>query len=111
MAIDSITSASSDAITGADGNAAGRLFPRRRILTIATVALAVALAAVGLARTVQSLAAQWGWPLDCPRNWPLSMFSLKIPGIHTPPAQWCVALAVLAGFFILVRWHLHPKGT
>ena len=107
MAIDWITPASGHAITGVGENAAGPLFPRRRILTITTVALAVALAAIGLARTVRSLAGQWGWQVDCPRNWPLSMFSLKIPGIHAPAAQWCVALAVLAVFFILVRSYLH----
>jgi len=57
------------------------------------------------ARWLAKVAAERGWPLDCPANWPLSMFSLKIPGVHTP--LW--ALAVSGGvllLFLLVRRRL-----
>ncbi|MEE8452416.1 MAG: hypothetical protein V3R99_10895 [Thermoguttaceae bacterium] len=85
----------------------GPLFPPRRILTIATIAMLVALAALGMARAVHLVAESWGWQVDCPRNWPLSMFSLKIPGIHEPVAQAGIAVGIAAVFFLLVRRQLH----
>jgi len=87
-------------------NEHGQLFPTRRILTIAAVAIAVALTALTAARVLRRLANMWQWEIDCPRNWPLSMFSLKIPGIHEPIAHAGIAAAIGVVFFVLIRWQL-----
>lgn len=107
MAIDWATTAKDDSMPRTSCDEHGPLFSPRRILTITTIALAVALAGSGLARTVRLVSESWGWQVDCPRNWPLSMFSLKIPGIHEPVAQAGIVVAILAVFFLVAGRQLH----
>ena len=77
-------------------------FTPKRLAAIAVAFTAVALAAVGLARLLRMAASHWGIAIDCPATWPLSMFTLKLPGNGLSLPSLCFAGVILWIFLVLV---------
>ena len=77
-------------------------FTPKRIVAIAGVFVAVVVAARGVARLVRVAARHWAIPIDCPGTWPLSMFTLKLPGAGLSLPSLCFSVAILLVFVILV---------
>ena len=88
-------------------NTRKRIFTRWEIVRIAVVFLFVFGAMWAAGRMLFYAGHQHGWDLDCPGNFPLSMFALRIPGLRFP--LW--PLGIAAGgllVFVLLLWRLRP---
>ncbi len=79
------------------------LWTRRNLLAISIGTVAVVVAAWCVARIVQGVLGWWAVEVDSPRHWPLSIFSLKIPGVRAPLAGlWSSAAVGL--LFSVMAW-------
>lgn len=89
---------------------AGAPFTRRDVLIIGGIFLALVAAGAAFGRLLESLAAVCGWELDSPRNWPLSMFRLMVPGVHAPLRDAAVAAVVLLAFLLFAPWFVRRSA-
>ena len=86
------------------------LFTVRSVVLIGAVFSLLVGTCWACGRVLLRISRQHGWDLDLPYNFPLSMFSMRLPGVHTPLWTLGISAAVLL-LFVLVAWNLRRVTT